>query len=550
MRAFHCVVLVSFLGSAGLGAESVEFGTPARPDFTGVRLQGTELFRGTDATRDIRLQPRSAHMANNLLYLDFDQELPHLLRDAAGRYQVLQANYIVSPEGRARRAALFSRLENRVEIASPEELWPGLLPLNDFTIEMSIRPIFFYRRNVIFQKTTLLDGEKRGLEIYIEGEHVIVSCWQLFEGSDGVRHTVQLRSHTSLKPNEWVQIRLSFEAARGRLALFLDGQESHVVRAGDSGGVWQAHFHPLDRSPMILAESYAGLLDEFRILGRASGEGGNTQYAAAQIDNDRLAGHQQSGVVLSEVMPGPDRFGAVHAHLAYEGEEPDASMLNVWVRTSNAPFSTDTRESELAWRRVPVAGMDLGDFRYLQWKAELKSDPGGNYSPILKSLRLTYESMRAPTTPRELRVVEGLTDPDQVGLEWVRSPEREIDEHGGYFVYIGLRSGEYAGRIQYVVRDGRAVPIRFEGLERLPLSTAEAMEQRLRPEVIRRLLDNRVRLVVTNELIQQNIALDPRRRLLPFLRAGEVLYFAVSAYNGRGGESELSEEVFARLRPR
>ncbi|MCB1318726.1 MAG: LamG domain-containing protein, partial [Leptospiraceae bacterium] len=315
-----------------LWAESIEVGTRQAPGFGRVQLIGTELFRGQDSTQDIRLVTNSYHgQSANELYLDFDQPLPLHLRDSAGNYQIEEPNYIFSPEARmGSGAALFNRIENRVVISAPEELWPGHGRLHDFSIEMWLRPVYFYRRNVIFRKYSLLDGKKIGLEIYIYRQQLHVSLWNLFTGPDNQLHSVTLVSPGQIGLNRWSHIALSYTATNGKLMLAVNGNEQDTQIAGDRQGVWTGAFHALDRTPIIIGESYSGLLDELRIARtdlstHATHPNNQLQtsvYPALEVDYESMRGEQKAGMVISEVIHPEGRHGSRSGRIRYQSSQP------------------------------------------------------------------------------------------------------------------------------------------------------------------------------------------------------------------------------------
>lgn len=559
---------------AALQAERILAGQTGAENFATIAsMHGTELFAAQDASQDIRLQTVSYHgEPSNLMYLDFDQTVPELLRDQAGRYRVAESNYIFNADARhGAGAALFNRLENRVVIRSPEELWPGTGPSGDFTIEMWLKPIYFYRKNIIFRKLNMLEGKRRGLQISFEDDRLYVHGENLFEDAAGRLHSLKLGSRSAVRTDKWVHLSVSFEAANGMLRLFLNGEEENVAPARDASGVWQMRFHPLDRSPIVLAESYAGALDEFRLSKRALRPGAQqaantTTYAPLQLDYRNLRGKQRTGSVVSEVLrPAshaqtagvgdmhPAGFTARSGRVSYRASEPAGTILNFYVRSSKQPFQRDTSERELPWRRLPRPGdsHQLPMFSYFQWRAELQADPTGEHSPVLHELALNFQPLIPPPAPGKLKVVPGLERLGRAAvLEWDQSPDSQVQSPGGgYYIYYGLRPGEYLGRL---TRNADGQPIR-DGLvpaqQTALLNAGEQLISRSRPDELRRALRNRLRIRIDNDLIQTNTPQNPQSPRLPFLYPNRVYYFAVSAYDSAGAESPLSNEVIVTIRP-
>jgi len=573
-RVALLVLCVLFLPPS-LESEVIEMGTRRVPRFGRLRLGGTEIFQGGDSTRDIRLRSRS-HTASpdNLLHLDFDARLPALLRDAAGNFSIRQSSYIFTSDARAGRgAALFNRLENRIVINSPEELWPGTGAMADFSIEMWLKPAHFGRQNMIFRKsgleTSFTDGIPRGIEIFTRHQRIIFFCRNLFRDSRGRLRTVRLNSRTGLVTGRWVHFLVSFRASSGKLVMYLNGREERVRFARDRSGVWPAGFGRLDRSPMVIGESYVGIIDEFRIAGTAHdfpGKTAHTAYRPLRYDAMHLIGEQKTGFAVSEVIALPRSHISRRARLRYRSLEPGGSALNFWIRTSLRPFRADASPRRLPWRRLHNGADKLAAFSHFQWKAELRPDPDGKFTPVLKEIRLAYVPHQRPVTPRNLHVVtEGprngrdLFPSRQACLEWSRNPEPRVhSERGGYFVYYGVRPGEYLGRLVYRENArGQLVPINTPAAENMPITESERKLRRFRPRAFRRTLGGRMRLLITNDLIERNIIRLRREGAdarMPLLRNNRTYYFAVSAYFRTIDdillESRLSREAMAVLRDR
>jgi hypothetical protein len=396
----------------------------------------------------------------------------------------------------------------------------------------------------------VLEGSRRGLEIYLEDDRLYLNCASLFQDAGGRLHSLRLGSRSPLRTQQWIHLSVSFEAASGRLRLFLDGREDNVAHTGDASGVWQMTFHPLDRSPIVIAETYAGFLDEFRISSRAlQPDASHLQtatYAPLRLDYETLRGQQQMGQVISDVMR-PSGGTARSGRLRYVAQEPDGTLVNFYARFARQPFAKDTPAAQLPWRRLsPDEARGVQMFSYFQWRAELRADASGLISPVLREVVLDYQPLLAPPAPGNLRAVPDFRLAAGLVLEWDESPETRVQTGGGYYVYFGLRPGEYLGRLHV---NAQGQPIRASTAGETPLSDAEKKLGHSRPERLKQSLRNRMRLLIDNDLIQTNTPPNAQAPRLPYLHANRSYYFAVSSYDDVGVESQLSNEVVVTIRP-
>jgi len=559
MKAILAFALLAFL-TPGLFAESFEAGTRTAPDFAVFQATGTEVFQAADATQDIRLQTVSSRGdSENILLLDFENEIPALLKDASGNYSVNDSSYIYTTDARiGHGAALFNRIGNRIAIQSPEELWPGTEETGDFTIEFWINPWYFYRNNVIFKKVGMIEGIKNGLEIYIQDGRVYFSCWNLFQDANDRRHTLSIRSYARIPTKQWSHIRASYRAADGKMVLYINRREEDTAFARSSSGVWQMRFHPLDRSPIYIGDNFSGILDEVRISSASSGNPlpFPSRFAPLTIDDASMRPEQQTGSVVSNVISPASGRKTVSGRFVFHKDEPAGTLLNVYIRYDLKPFRPDISESELPWKRIEDRAEHIPPFAYIQWKAEMKSDPDGKETPILRDIRFDYFPVQAPSAPGNLRFVPELTGDGIICLEWSKSPEEAVQSTGGYYVYYGVRPGEYLGRLDFRLENGSLDRIRYRPGLSVALTPAEREEKESRPEGLRRKLYNKIRLQITNDLIRENM-LQQRRGgrpgNFPLIEGNHTYYFTVSAYNEPGSpdqESRQSSEVHVLLRNR
>ncbi len=556
-RSFYVLVSLLLFFVLLLGpnyrAEILHFGTPEH-DFGRLSLSRAELFRSLDTSQDIRLQTASYHgYPHTLLYLDFEEEIPSALHDKGGRFSIRKSLYLPSENAHnGKKAALFNGPKHGVEIDLGQGLWDEKGYAQDFTMELWFYPIFLYGRNTLIEKAAFSEQNTGSFRVGVEKDRIIVHLRNLFHDSQSQAHSLYLVSNTKIKLKKWQHLGLTYEASKGRLSLYLDGKEQDVRFARGRRGNWPMKFHHLDaHSSLLLGNTFFGLIDEFRIANQAfspeQGELHTSRYEALKVDFARQIGQQKSAQIKSQVYSLPQKKRVHYGNISYQGIQPKGTSLNVYVRYAQHPFTVDNQE--LKWQSINDSHLALTSFRYFQWKAELRSNPIGDSTPILKSLKLDYTPIQLPASPEGLRVVTDLTKDLQICLEWKHSPLQDVKAKSGYYIYYGLRPGEYMGRLtHYHDPQGRTKRIGYEmraavdmpttNQEGKALSLAQSTEQ---------FLGDRIRVLITNELIEKNLSLDRRKRL-PFLRSHTNYYFAVSTYD-EFGESKLGNEVYIILRP-
>ena len=526
-------------------------------NFGPLELRGRiEIFRSGDLTQDIRLKTTAYHhSSDNLVYLNFEEAAPSELREQGGRLRVQKSLYFISKDAHnGKQAALFNGPDHGVRLEAAQVFGKGQEALQDFTIEMWIKPIFFFRNTILFEKTGFFGGRKNSLKIGIQKGRLFVDLENLFQDSKGKIYSIRLETlkEDKVKIGKWQHLSFSYQAAKGRLGLYFNGREQEVRYARDKSQSWQMRFAALDRSPLILAKTFTGLIDEFRITRGAfspqKGELYLSRYEPLRVNFETQSGTQKSAQVRSGLLHFPQKKIVRFAQISYEAQEAQGTALDLYVRHSQKRFAPN--DLQPAWRRIEKSELSLPAFRYFQWQAILRSDPLGQATPVLKSIAVNYIPTRPPPVPQGLRIVASLTKDLQVCLEWERSPVQEQGSiSSGYYIYYGLRPGEYMGRLEFYQTGGEIRNLRdlAKSSQSIPLSPAEKQLQATRPELSKRIFHNRTRLLVTNRSIAKDLSLNSKKKL-PFLRHGQNYYFAVSAYD-RFSESPLSKEVYTRTRP-
>ena len=562
-RTPYILSLVFFiLISTVVKSEYLEIGNKNRPFFKNISLNRTEIFWDRDQTENIRLAPESnAGASENILHLDFDANPPVLLKDTTGNYRILESNYTFLPETQAGKgAALFTRKEDRIKIQSPENLWPHTDFIGDFSIEMWIKPTHLSWKNTIFKKhgleSSFTNNNNQKIEIFLNQNRIHFLCQNLFQNAGGNPKSIALTSRTELQNNEWVHLHISYNAENGKVGMFINGKEENVRYAKDLQGIWAASMGILDRSPIVIGESYTGAIDEFRITNRPLNNESEirfSRYSPLDFNPVHLIGKQSDGIALSDVITLPNSQISKSARLRYESLEPEGTQLNFWIRYSNKSFQKNQSQEEIPWHLIRNETQNIPEFTHIQWKTKLRSNPEGSATPVLKDIRIDYTPYQKPVAPRNLKTIDSLSVDARVCLDWIRNPESEM-QSGGYIIYYGVRSKEYYGKLMHI-DENKTRTINVVALNDIPLSEEESRKKTIRPIAFKKDLANHIRLIIDNNLIEKNIISNIRNGSdirMPFLENNRTYYFSVSAYyrteKGTVIESPLSEEVLLSIR--
>ncbi len=554
---------IVFSLSSFLQAENLEFGT-SKKNFDQVHLNRVEIFQSQDRNQDVRLETVNySGKKHNLIYLNFEMQTTPLLQDMSKYFQIQKSAYLSSTESHnGKYAALFNSHRHGIWIESTQKIFESQEGLNqNFTIEAWVKPFFLYPRSILLQKNSFVGKRKKGIEIGIEKNLFFTKLQNLFQNEKGDYHSVTLWSQQKVSLHKWHHVAFTYDAKQSRLSLYLNGKEQHVFFARDSKRIWPMQIEGTpespNNSPFIIGKSFVGLIDEFRISGKClSPERAmlhTSSYAPLDINYETQLSKQKEGEIISSVLSPAGKKTIQFSRVSYRSLVPKETSLHVYVRHSQTPFLKNA--SLPSWHRIKKKYLALPTFRYFQWRANLRSDPLGKDTPILKSLTLQYTPVPLLPSPRTLRIVENKAqlNPLQVSLKWESSPRPLDDENAGYYIYYGLRSRDYLGRLEFYVdkKDGILKRIgtktKVNHLNKsLPLLSQKQTQDKKSLE--KNLSVNQVEITVDNKLILKNLSEDQKKRL-PLLRYNTNYYFSVSAYD-QVGESQFSNEVYLTIPPR
>lgn len=531
----------------------ISSGDRMNPRFENMILRGTRIATARDGTQIITLKKLKQQITRDtLLILDFDNQLPHLLQDETRNYRIDQSHYTpIASRKDEGYSALFSNPEHRIVIEHGKGLWPSP-EIEAFTIHFRIKPNRFFKTNSLLKKVSYLDGIKRGLEIGIEDQRVYLDMENILVDPDGGYRSFLLKSTETLEAGKWTDVSISVNPVTGMVALYIDRKEDSIDYTKDSTGAYRIRFHPLDRSPLIIAENFSGLLDDFIIEKGSVAAGGADRelpargYPSLHYSSETGFFSQERAEAISPVIALSKQAKTGRARIQIQTQIPEQTGLTFFVRTSPTPFSADAPRHQIPWIKPGKEKYLTGSFGYIQWKAVLKSDPGGRLTPALNSVRITYQDAETPVRPSKPIPIPGLVTSESVVLSWEKNPELSVQNQGGYVLYYGVEPDRFTGKI-VIPSDSHQLTNPLEARGRSLLSKQEKQALTRNPGPFRRRVSGSLRFQLTNQVISGAIYRDERQRPMPFLKKGYTYYFAIAAYNESGGESDLSEQSTVTL---
>lgn len=482
----HFAVSAVFLSMAGAAQKSYVLG--GEKGWTNIlSADGVTVGKGRFGFDAMRLATQVPETDSGTgLLLSFDDGK---IYDETGNYDVVD-NYLISStsavkgngsalsRGDVKGLVLRSKGDNGGELSSLS---------GSFTIEFWLSPSLVENGEMVYSwrsSMTYSDySEFQTVSAVFSGNRLewkFKNVFPSFSSDD-----IELCGYRAVIPDEWSRHTVSFDEETGCLEYLVDGKTEDIKYITSTGHERGTICMPSmgSSSVMEICPSFTGRIDNVRIQRSAYHK---DDVLATGNENFKTSGGRfVSQPILACQAASLDSIDAVVT-------VPPQTEVKFFVRAGDNCYGWTDDYPE--WQEV-LPGESIEDVSglYFQVASELLPDGNGVRTPSVTELTLNYIEPELPLPPFTVKAVPG---DGQVTLTWSSSID---DSAGGYYVYYGLRSGEYLGRAA------------LEGAS--PVNAG-----------------NYTSLTLTG------------------LENGAIYYFAISSYSSLDNRitGELSQEVFAR----
>lgn len=485
--------------------------------------EGTAELRGVRPFSVISLSSKNTDENAVLdLYLSFNEETPSLFRDHAENYTVIAGETVqVAAKRWARKgngAAMFSGINtvayksagNEPLIITPKTHTALLAPghnIGDFRLEFFLYPANMASGEEIIDWSATqnkIAGVQNGngfqsIRCVTAKNRLNWSFENFFLSPDGLSSkNLKFSSKTPLTPGVWSYHIIHFDSATGMLEYLVNDNIEAIVYATASGNENGEVWTPVagERGSLCLGRQFNGFIDEFKLAGSFSGNGGGHRYKNSSGSMETIPidlGIRQSIINKVVVSGGAINLAGNSSKNEYrrggDFRFANGAQMQFFVRAA------DSRHSIESEKYVPFnSGESIFSVngRFVQILVNFYPSGDLETTPYVEELKLEYLPKSPPKAPAYLSAV---ARDGAVELSWKESK----DDISGYVVYYGIKQGEYFGT------EG--------GLGASPIDVGKITKIRL---------DN--------------------------LKNGVLYYFAVAAYDDSGSfyPGEFSREVSAR----
>ncbi|MCB1193449.1 MAG: hypothetical protein H7A23_12415 [Leptospiraceae bacterium] len=510
-------IVFIFLCVFSVFSSEISFNGKSFKDFSGLKKEGIRIVK--KSSKDYRLELEKVSFLNSELFLDFENKNSSELKDKNGNYSILRSNYAVDIGDSllGHRYASFSSKNSYIAIHTHKA---SLLSSNNITedlyVSFFLMPGELEKDSKIISKVYTTQGKIYGLECNIVNNKLEVTFKNMFYYKEKT-FTFSLKSSDKLKHGKWTHVVVYVQPSSGYSALYENGVEKdkfYGILSQENPVPLSLGFHKNDTTPLFIGKNFYGKLDNFLVsTGQPDFKKLKIPFNGVEYDDGLKTVNQNFGSIYSKV-ESTKHSNSVPISLKYKVKQPEGTHFEIWYRFSDTIFSA---EDELPlWKHYKDDDSFLKNrFKYFQWKAIMRSDYQGKYSPSLSSVKLQYSETPPPNTPTGLKIVSGKIDEAEVCLEWNSNFEENVWNGGGYAIHYGVSPNRMVASLFFKLEGEKQ---RITGLE-------EGEPVRYHFKSLKQCVNNAM-IMKNAEYLEDKID----KNLLMF-KKGITYYFKISAYN-------------------
>lgn len=526
----------------------------------------------TTKKQNFFLKTQEINATQIIFYLDCEAPTVDLLTDQKGNYTILKKEiYLYEyPIGqneyltkKKEKACYFYNRKNQILIETKKNQWPNdvfanstLEASSDFSISFWFFPLTLnLKEQNLFYWNSFLEDSHKQLKIYLEQGNLKLKVRNLIFLKNRTIDIDQIlipRSQLEEKFS-WKHVFLSFSISKNQISFFLNNKTQKIITLPK--GIY-LDFYNWNQPPIEIGKDYLGFIDEFYILNR-SYDVPITFYNFSNFSLEPKSGRIQQTIhsYFSPILDLSKDTQKINLNLEYL--IPKGTSLKIEYTTSEEidPFKT----LEINWNPLTLnpnsnsAKFSLERLqslkRYIQFKITMIHDSEGNYTPRIKTFEIEKISFPTLINPKNLRIIQELSNENQICLEWERIPDEEIENSGGYKIHIGIREQEFDFVLDKHYQNAEWKVIKKNSTE-FPLTEKEKIIFPNRKLYFEKLQRNHIRIILKKEdlIDYYNTFIKEssfsKNRIPIIFEKNHIYYFAVSAYKDYGyTRSELSNVV-------
>lgn len=524
VKVFLALSIFTLISST-LGAKTLEWGT-INSSFKPYYQRGVEIHTDSNKNQSLRLfrknYPLSYDASLESVYLNFSKKPtgPNILKS---KYRPLKS------QGSVGLAASFEKPQHQIWLNLPKYLFFNRREnAGNFSIQFMMKPYAAKYEMEIMRRIGIFERKKRGIVCLWRKGKILFRFYNIFESQRRLIEFLEIATTDTINLNQFHKVLLTFDETSGKLSLHLNRQEQRSIfithNKSPNGSVAELKFHKWDNSPLIIGKNYLGSLDEIILSNRLLDHNNPLASYGRVMPNGN---HFSQSVGIFTSMPGTMQYSnSTIKNFSVQKQQPKHTFIRVKARVSNSPFPANLSQSILPY--VDVAKLRNKKGRYVQWQAELFSDPEGKETPILRGIRIDYEDNPAPRAPRNLQA--RLKPNGSIAIHFLRNAEMDVINGGRYHIYYGIEPYQAIGLIRYK---------KVIDIDRSRQAIAITDKDRYFTDDLR--FQNQIYVELDNTMIRENLLYTKDKPSLQFanpqLQKDIPFYFWVTACDNSYGET-------------
>jgi hypothetical protein len=396
------------------------------------------------------------------LAVSFDERLPGLFKDSAGKYRLFVPPEIESVDRSLARAGAGAALFGRggtdalsapivIQPESRNALFAPGSRLKDFTVEFWLYPLNVENgEQILSWVSTMPDSRSRVQRIDCSVSRnklkwSFINFFSSINGNGSRQLNIDFTCLTPIVPKTWSHHLIRFDAATGMLEYIVDGKSESIIYATSTGRESSEVHTPVigSNGRFLLGERFSGLIDEFKIYSVCAGRSTIQKYTpdGGRIETNAIdLGVNSSGVVRINASGGRTSISGITVQNEFRENGrfrfSDDTEMNFYVRACENPYLLKNYPWVIFTPGADISGISG---RYVQVAVDFYPSADGESSPYLEKMNIVFIQGEPPLPVRNLTASAG---DGGVQLAWRHSSTAGT---AGYLVYYSAVRGELFG---------------------------------------------------------------------------------------------------------
>lgn len=480
----------------------------------------------------LSLKPKSFTYKQLLFYLNCNVDNPDLIKDESGKFLFLKKNVFLAKDPYfSQNVCYFKNREQFLLLETKKEEWP--FKKNEvFSISFWFKPLVPLHSQTLVEWSSFTEAKIKKFQIVLNKEYIVLNLLSILKSEDKYLDLKVNLDHSKVLKNQWNHFFISFDLkSSNRILIFLNGK---LIKLISFPGTLQWDFDSLHLSPVQIGGKFLGYINDFKILSEFY-QKPITYNPYNEYNINIRSGRVDQSINYLDLPPIAIEKNAKLIKVLIDFEKPEGTILKIQYR-----FLDNLHKNNILWKNLSLENksfiIEHSDLKnFIQFRIIMRQNVEGKVSPKIHQFVLEQEIIKDLPEVSEVKIIQELSNENQICLEWKKVPEEIIEEQGGYNIHIGIKNQEFEIVLNEIFSKGNWIKINKKNTD-FPMTEKEKELEKIRPQYWKQYKQNHIRVILTKELLYQFAEKNLQENHLSINRIklifeeNLIYYFSISTY--------------------